>query len=228
MYYYGMGDPWLLLVIGAVLLGLVAGGVVRSTYARYGRMSTSSGLTGAQMARRILDGNGLSSVEIERVPGTLSDHYDPRTMTLRLSSGVADSASVSAVGVAAHEAGHAVQHASGYAAFGIRSSLVPVANIGSQLLWPLIIGGFLFQMTSLFLVGAILYAGALVFHLVTLPVELDASARAMSSLRRVGGLSGPELKGARKVLTAAALTYVAAALVSLAQMVRLIMLGRRR
>ncbi|MBN1434338.1 zinc metallopeptidase [Candidatus Fermentibacterales bacterium] len=226
MYY--MSDPWFLLVIAAVLLGMMASAGVKRTYERYSRQMAVSGVTGAAMARRILDSYGLAHVGIAEVPGSLTDHYDPRSGTLRLSRSVAGSSSVAALGIAAHEAGHAVQHAMGYGAFRVRSALVPVANLGSQLLWPLIIAGFVLQLTNLFLVGAILYGGALAFHLVTLPVELDASRRAMSYLSQSGDLSGIELSGANRVLRAAAFTYVAAALVSIAQMLRLVMLSRRR
>jgi hypothetical protein len=230
LYHYGfyMGDPGFLLVIGAILLGLVAQGLVSRTYARYSEVRSSSGLSGAEAARRILDANGLSHVQIRRVAGRLTDHYDPRSGTLSLSDGVYRGRSVSAVGVAAHEAGHAVQHAMGYRPFEVRSTLVPAANLGSRALFPLIIAGFIFQMTELFYIGAALYGAALLFHLVTLPVELDASRRAVAQLRSTGSVTGDDLAGVRKVLGAAAMTYVAAALVAIANMARLLLLGRRR
>lgn len=222
-----MGDPGFLLVIGAVLLGLLAQGLVSRTYGKYSRVSASSGLSGAEAARRILDVNGLAHLQVSRTGGRLSDHYDPRSGTLYLSENVYSGRSVSAVGVAAHEAGHAVQHAMGYSPFKVRSVLVPAANLGSQALFPLIIAGFLFQMTHLFYVGAALYAGALLFHLVTLPVEIDASRRAVVQLRATGSVTDRDVAGVRKVLGAAAMTYVAAALVAIANMARLLLLGRR-
>jgi len=230
LYHYGlfMGDPGFILVIGAILLGLVAQGLVGRTYARYSKVSASSGLSGAEAARRILDSNGLSQVQIRRVGGRLSDNYDPRNGTLNLSDGVYGSRSVSAIGVAAHEAGHAVQHAMGYRPFKVRSTLVPAANLGSRALFPLIIAGFLFQLTELFYVGAALYAAALLFHLVTLPVELDASRRAVAQLQATGSVTDRDVSGVRRVLGAAAMTYVAAALVAIANMARLLLLGRRR
>jgi hypothetical protein len=227
--YHGLyiGDTGFLLVIGAILLGFVAQGLVSRTYRRYSQVSAASGLSGAEAARRILDINGLSHVRVSRTRGTLSDHYDPRDGTLYLSEGVYGSRSVSAVGVAAHEAGHAVQHAMGYRPFRIRSALVPAANLGSRALFPLMIGGFLFGITHLFYIGAALYAAALLFHLVTLPVELDASRRAVAQLQATGSVTTRDISGVRKVLGAASMTYVAAALVAVANMARLLLLGRR-
>jgi len=222
-----MGDPGFLLVIGAILLGLVAQGMVSRTYSKYSRVRAASGLSGAEVARRILDINGLSHLQVTRTGGRLSDRYDPRDGTLYLSDGVYGGRSVSAVGVAAHEAGHAVQHAMGYRPFKLRSTLVPAANLGSQALFPLIIAGFLFQMTQLFYIGAALYAAALLFHLVTLPVEIDASRRAVTQLQATGSVTTSDISGVRKVLGAAAMTYVAAALVAIANMARLLLLGRR-
>ena len=228
--YHGfyMADPGFLLVIGAILLGLVAQGLVSRTYARYSQVPAAAGLTGAEVARRILDVNGLSHVQINRVAGRLTDHYDPRNGTLSLSAAVYAGRSVSAVGVAAHEAGHAVQHANGYKPFQVRSALVPAANLGSKALFPLIIAGFIFQLSQLFYIGAALYAAALLFHLITLPVELDASRRAVAQLQATGSVTTGDISGVRKVLGAAAMTYVAAALVALANMARLLLLGRRR
>lgn len=227
IYGFYMGDPGFLLVIGAILLGLVAQGMVSRTYSKYSRVRAASGLSGAEVARRILDINGLSHLQVARTGGKLSDHYDPRDGTLYLSGEVYSGRSVSAVGVAAHEAGHAVQHAMGYRPFKLRSTLVPAANLGSQALFPLIIAGFVFQMTQLFYIGAALYAAALLFHLVTLPVELDASRRAVTQLQATGSVTTSDISGVRKVLGAAAMTYVAAALVAIANMARLLLLGRR-
>jgi Zn-dependent membrane protease YugP len=226
MFYYN--DPGFLLVIAAMIIGLIASASVRSTFTRFSRVGTRLGLTGAQLARKILDNYGLSNVEVEQVAGRLTDHFDPRKQVLRLSADVYGSSSVAALGVAAHEAGHAVQHAFKYQPVIIRNALVPVANIGSQLLLPLLIAGFAFQMTGLFLLGAAIYAFAFAFHIVTLPVEFDASRRAVAYLQSTGSLTGPEMSGVKSVLRAAAFTYVAAALASLANMIRLILLGRRR
>lgn len=229
MPLYGLGsDPGLLLVIAAMILGLLASAGVQRTFSRYSRVGTRVGLTGSQMARRILDNYGLAQIAVEQVPGRLTDHYDPRRGVLRLSPDVFGSSSVAALGVAAHEAGHAVQHAFKYRPITVRNALVPLASIGSQLLLPLLFAGILLQMTGLFYVGAAIYAAALAFHIVTLPVEFDASRRAVAYLQATGSLTGEELGGVKKVLGAAAMTYVAAALASLANMIRLIMLGRRR
>jgi len=228
-YYPIFNDPGFLLVIAALILGLFASAGVQRVFTRYSRVPSRLGITGAELARKILDNYGLTNIGIERVPGRLSDHFDPRSGVLRLSPEVYGSTSVAALGVAAHESGHAVQHAFKYRPIVIRNALAPVANLGSQLLIPLMFAGFAFgAVPQLFLIGAILYAGALAFHFVTLPVELDASSRAVAYLRTSGGLSGTELDGVRKVLRAAAFTYVAAALASLANMIRLILLGRRR
>ncbi|NLP04699.1 zinc metallopeptidase [Candidatus Fermentibacteria bacterium] len=229
MYFY-MGDPGFILVIAAMVLGLIASAGVQRTFARYSRIGTRLGLTGAQMARRILDNYGLTNVSVERIAGRLTDHFDPRSMVLRLSESVYDSQSVSALGVAAHEAGHAVQHAFRYRPIVVRNALVPVANLGSQLLLPLLFAGMVFGAmgSTLILAGALLYAGAVAFHIVTLPVEFDASNRAVSYLQATGSLTSEELGGVKKVLRAAGMTYVAAALASLANLLRLILLGRRR
>jgi len=217
-----------LIIIAAMLLGLAARSMVTGTFKRFSRVATGRGLSGARVAREILDSYGLANIDIQETRGQLTDHYDPRRGVLRLSSGVYSGNSVSAVGVAAHEAGHAVQDAMGYSPFRLRQKLVPVASLGSQMLFPLIIGGFFFNMTQLYYVGAALYAAALLFQLVTLPVEFDASRRAVVYLRKSGNMTDTELGGVKKVLTAASLTYVAAALASLGQMVWLLLAGRRR
>jgi Zn-dependent membrane protease YugP len=221
-------NPGLLVILAAFVIGLIAKGAVNVAYRKYSRIGNRMGFTGAQIARQILDNYGLAQVGVERSAGSrLSDHYDPRTDTLSLSSEVHDGRSVAALGVAAHEAGHAVQDAMGYRPFRVRNSLVPIANLGSQLLFPLIFAGFFFRMANLFTIGAILYGAALAFQLVTLPVEFDASRRAVGYLEKTG-MPEAEMTGVKKVLTAAAMTYVAAALAALGQMVWLILAGRRR
>jgi Zn-dependent membrane protease YugP len=228
MFYFFDMNAGLLIIIAAFVLGLIAKGAVNGAYRRYSRVGSSIGVTGAQIARQILDNYGLAQVGVEQsAGGRLSDHYDPRSDTLRLSPEVFSGRSVAALGVAAHEAGHAVQDAMGYRPFRIRNRLVPIANLGSQLLFPLVFAGFAFNMMNLFTIGAILYAAALAFQLVTLPVEFDASNRAIGYLEKTG-LPDSDMKGVRKVLNAAAMTYVAAALASLGQMVWLLLAGRRR
>lgn len=217
-----------LIIIAAMVLGLFARSMVTGTYRRFSQVATGKGMTGARTAREILDSYGLSNIDIQQTGGQLTDHYDPRNGVLRLSSGVYNGSSIAAVGVAAHEAGHAVQDAMGYSPFQLRQKLVPVANLGSQMLFPLIIGGLFFRMTELYYIGAALYGAALLFQLVTLPVEFDASRRAVVYLRQSGSMSTGELGGVKKVLRAASLTYVAAALASLGQMIWLLLAGRRR
>jgi len=227
IYFFDM-NPGLLLIIAAMVIGMVARSKVNGTYRRYSAVATGRGLTGAQTARRILDSYGLANIPVEQVQGHLTDHYDPRAGALRLSQGVYSGSSVAAVGIAAHEAGHAVQDAMAYGPFKIRQRLVPVAQLGSQMLFPLILGGIFFQITSLYYIGAALYGAALLFQIVTLPVEFNASSRAVVYLEQSGSISSGELTGVRKVLNAAAMTYVAAALASLGQMVWLLLAGRRR
>lgn len=217
-----------LIIIAAMVLGLVARSQVTGTYRRFSRVPTGKGISGARTAREILDNYGLANIDVQETTGTLTDHYDPSKRVLRLSPGVYQGTSVAAVGVAAHEAGHAVQDAMGYAPFQVRQKLVPVANLGSQMLFPLIIGGLFFRITELYYIGAALYGAALLFQLVTLPVEFDASRRAVVYLRQSGSMSTGELQGVKKVLTAASMTYVAAALASLGQMIWLLLAGRRR
>ncbi len=221
-------NPGLLVIIVAMVLGMFASGAVKSAYRRWSGVPNSRGMSGAQMARAILDGYGLAQVDVEVTEGTLSDHYDPRSSTLRLSRDVYGGSSVAAIGIAAHEAGHAVQHAMGYSPLKARNVLVPVVNLGSQLLFPLLIGGFFFRMAGLIYVGAAVYGVALLFHLFTLPVEFNASARALSWVEKTHGFSPSEVGGVRSVLRAAALTYVASALAALGQLVWLLMAGRRR
>ncbi len=234
MPYYGYGygffwDPtYILIVIGAIIC-LVASARVRSTYNRYSRISSMSGLTGAEAAARILQNAGITDVRIGRVAGNLSDHYDPRSKTLNLSAGVYGSTSVAALGVAAHECGHAIQHHNGYFPLRFRGALVPVANFGSTLAWPLIIIGIFIQGQFLVEIGIIFFSLAVLFQLVTLPVEFNASRRAMGKLETLGILGDRELRLTGKVLRAAALTYVASAAASILQLLRLVLLfgGRR-
>jgi Zn-dependent membrane protease YugP len=226
-----MDNFWLwsiVLLVPALILGIYAQIKVKSSFNRYSRVPSSRGLTGAQGARLVLDSAGLSSVGIEIAGSALSDHYDPRTRLLTLSPEVGTSNSLAALGVAAHEAGHAMQHADGYAAFRLRSAIVPVANIGSNLGMILFIVGLAFyQNGPLMGLGILLYSAAVLFTLVTLPVEFNASHRAMTQLENRSILVADELAGAKKVLSAAALTYVAAALMAILQLVRLILMSRR-
>lgn len=229
MYFYGFDIYYFILVIPAVIFSLWAQAKVNSTFNEYSRHTTYSRMTGFEAARRILDANGLRHVHIERVAGHLSDHYDPKANVIRLSDGVFNSTSVAAIGVAAHEAGHAVQYATNYAPIRMRSAILPACQIGSTISWPLILMGFF--MNSQFMVnfGLILFASVAVFQLVTLPVELNASNRAVDALAVSGVITEVELYGVEKVLKAAAMTYVAALAVSLAQLLRLVIrFGGRR
>ncbi len=216
MFYF---DPlYFLMIAPAMILSLGAQMWVQSAFARYSKVMNRRALTGAEAARAILDSAGLHHVRIEVAQGFLSDHYDPRTRVLRLSPDVFGRPTLAAVGVAAHEAGHALQHAQGYAPMHLRTALVPVAQIGSQLAWPLLLFGFLLQALTLVKLGVILFAGAVAFQLVTLPVEFNASRRALTALRTTGILAPDEIAGARHVLSAAALTYVAAAVAAVMQL----------
>jgi uncharacterized protein len=220
-------DPTMIIVIPALLLALYAQLRVQSTYAQYSQVPIGNRLTGAQVAQEILRRNGLSGVEIERTEGVLSDHYDPRDRTLSLSSDVYDGISVAAAGVAAHETGHAIQHARGYAPLALRSAMVPTVQFGSWLAWPIFILGFLFHSGTMIQLGILVFTAFVVFTVVTLPVEFDASARAMRALREEGLVTADELRGVRAVLTAAALTYVAAAAMAILQLLRMLLLARR-
>lgn len=229
-YYY---DPTYSLVLIGLLLCLAASARVRSTYAKYGRVRSRSGLTGREAADRILRSAGIYDVRIEHVSGNLTDHFDPRNRVLRLSDATYQSASVAAVGVAAHECGHAIQHSRGYAPLKIRSAIVPVANFGSAIAWPLILLGLLFNSRSSYLliqIGILAFSFAVLFQLVTLPVEFNASRRAVQILGESGMLLPDELSMTKKVLRAAALAYVAGAASAILQLLRIILLtgGRRR
>lgn len=226
-------DPlYLVIAAPALVLSLWAQMRVKSAFAKYGKVANRRGLTGADAARRILQVAGLGAVRIETAQGFLSDHYDPREKVLRLSADVYGQATLAAVGVAAHEAGHALQDAQGYHAMRWRASLVPVASLGSKLAMPILIFGFLLQAAALVKVGVLLFAGVVAFQLVTLPVEFDASSRAMRALDGAGVLAADELPGARAVLNAAAMTYVAAAVAAVGQLVYFLLrsglLGRSR
>lgn len=211
----------------ALLLGLYAQWQVRSTFARYSRTGASSGISAARLARRLLDRAGLSNVKIEQIPGTLTDHYDPRTRTLRLSR--PESRSLAVLGVAAHEVGHAIQHAQAYKPLELRTAIVPVANFGSQLALPLFIFGVFLHAPMLVNIGIIAYSLAVLFTLVTLPVEFNASRRAIALLREGGFItSGAELGAVKKVLGAAALTYVAAAATAILTLLYLLAFSRNR
>lgn len=229
--YYSL-DPTYLLVIAGVLICLAASARMRSTFNRYSRVQSRSGLTGMQAAQEILRRAGIYDVRVERVAGNLTDHYDPRSKVLRLSDSTYHSTSLAAVGVAAHECGHAMQHAQGYAPLKIRGSLVPLANMGSTLAWPLIIIGLIFtgRSSEMFLnLGILAFSLAVLFQIVTLPVEFNASNRAIRILASSGIMYEDELRGAKKVLGAAALTYVAGAASSILQLLRIILIaGNRR
>ena len=223
-------DPTILLLVIGMLLSLAASAKLRSTFAVYKKVRSHSGITGAEAAQRILRAAGITDVQVVPIRGSLTDHYDPRTKMVSLSEDIYGRNSLAAVGVAAHECGHAIQDAINYAPLNIRSAIVPAANIGSQLSWPLFIAGLIFSIDPLVTLGIVLFSLAVLFQLVTLPVEINAASRALKMLESTGILGADEKKGARKVLTAAALTYVAALAASILQLLRLIILagGRNR
>lgn len=224
--YYGI-DPTIFILIPGILFTMYAQFKVSSTTNRYFKVRSKLGYTGEQTARKILDANGLYNVTIEMVRGSLSDHYDPRSNVVRLSEDVYYGTSITSVSVAAHECGHAIQHAKGYAPLQIRSSLVPVVSFASNISWFLILIGFV--MSGPFLkIGILLFSASVLFQIVTLPVEFNASRRALVQIGNEGILEGKEIKEGKDVLTAAALTYVAAALVSVLQLLRLIAISQRR
>ena len=223
-------DSWyIILVVPAMLLAFWAQINVNSTFSRYSKVTAPSGMTGAESARRVLEANGVVGVRIERISGNLTDHFDPKTNTIRLSENVYDATTVSAVGVAAHEAGHAVQYAVGYSPMKLRAAIIPATNIGSQLAMPLVLLGLILSSAMLVDIGILAFSMSTLFQLVTLPVEFNASRRAVATLES-SCVSDTEVKGAKAVLRAAALTYVAALAVSLASLLRLILLfgGRNR
>ncbi|HRZ86607.1 MAG TPA: zinc metallopeptidase [bacterium] len=222
-------DSTFLLLIPAMLFAVYAQFKVKSTYARYGNVNARSGMTGAEAARKILDANRASEVEIEQIEGTLTDHYDPRSKVLRLSADVYNGTSLAAIGVAAHEAGHAMQDAQEYLPLKMRNGfLLPVANIGSIAAWPLFLLGLLFSIPMLMDLGIIFFTAAVVFQVMNLPVEYNASGRAIALLTSTGVVTAEESKDAKKVLNAAGLTYLAAAAMALLQLIRLIILRGER
>lgn len=227
MYGYYFDPTYFLLIIG-MLLSMAASVRVKSTFAIYSRVRSASGLTGAEAARRILRMAGITDVTVVPISGSLTDHYDPRNKQLALSQDVYDRTSVAAIGVAAHECGHAIQDAQNYVPLNLRSAIVPVANIGSTLSWPLFLAGLILSIRPLLTLGILLFSFAVFFQLVTLPVEFNASSRALKMLGSSGMLGTDEVKGAKKVLTAAALTYVAALASSILQLLRLIILAGGR
>lgn len=227
--FWGMDPTYILLIVGA-LLSIAASTRLRSTFAVYKNVRSASGLTGADAARRILRAAGITDVQVVPIRGSLTDHYDPGAKQIGLSEDVYNRTSLAAVGVAAHECGHAIQHSVNYVPLNLRTAIVPVANIGSTLSWPLFFAGLILSIEPLITVGILLFSFAVLFQLVTLPVEFNASSRALKMLESTGILSREENKGAKKVLSAAALTYVAALASSILQLLRLIILsgGRKR
>jgi len=234
-YYYGFDMTYVYIVLPCLLLAMIASFSVNSTFRRYSKQISTRRITGKDAAYRVLLANGITNVEIQRVSGNLTDHYDPKANVIRLSDSVYDSASTAAIGVACHEAGHAVQYARSYFPIKLRAAIIPVTNIGSRLAMPLILLGILFGTLgnfsyNLVYIGIACFSLSLVFQLITLPVEFNASRRAMQAISDAGILTSEEKRGARKTLTAAAMTYVAAVAVAAAQLLRLILLfgGRRR
>lgn len=231
MYYPMFFEPTYMLVIIGVIICLLASSRMKSTFNKYSRVRNHSGMTGREAAEQVLRGAGIYDVRVEHISGDLTDHYDPRAKVLRLSDATYNSTSVAAVGVAAHECGHAIQHATGYAPLKIRGALVPVANFGSTIAWPLILIGLLFssQSSMLFLnLGIIAFSLAVLFQIVTLPVEFNASSRAIRILDSSGMLYEDEVDATKKVLSAAALTYVAGAASAILQLLRIILLANSR
>lgn len=221
-YYY------IILVLPCVVLAAVAQMMVSSSYSKYSKLISSRGFTGAQVARKILDLNGLSGVTIEHIRGNLTDHYDPTKKVVRLSDAVYSSSSVAAIGVAAHETGHAIQHAKGYIPLQLRSAVFPLVNISSKIALPLAVLGFVLSMDVLINFGILLFSAVVLFQVITLPVEFNASRRALRILGETNILADPEVSAASKVLRAAALTYVASALTAVMNLLRLILLANSR
>lgn len=225
MYYY---DPTYILVMIGAVLSLIASAMVKSAFARYSHVTSRAGITGAQAAQMILDRNDIRSVRIVGIQGSLTDCYVPSQKVLKLSESVKDSTSIAAIGVAAHECGHAIQDHVGYAPLVLSHALIPVCNFASKLSWPMILLGIFFGMTPFLNIGIITFAVAISFQIITLPIEFNASNRAIACLRSYGLLTEEELNGVKAVLKAAALTYVAAAASSLLQLLRLILISRSR
>ena len=221
-------DPTILLILVPMLLGVLAQSRVKAAYDKYSKVRAGSGLPAYQAVRRLLDAGGAEQVQIARVSGSLTDHFDPTTDTLRLSEGVYDSPSVAALGIAAHEAGHALQKQEHYPFLSLRTALVPIVNFGSRLAWPIFLVGLMFSFRPLLNAGVLLFSVVVFFSLITLPVELNASRRAKKLLVEGGYLTQEEEKGVQEVLTAAAMTYVISFLSALMQLVRLLLISRRR
>ncbi|MGB9866765.1 MAG: zinc metallopeptidase [Bacillota bacterium] len=226
MFYYG--DSGFLFVLLALMLAIYAQARVQGTYNKYSRYLAARGMTGAEVASDLLYRVGLGDVRVEMIPRELGDHYDPRSRVLRLSPGVYNGRSVAALGIAAHEVGHAIQHDVGYIPLALRNTILPVAQFGSQLAWPLFLMGLFFGITGLMDLGIVLFFAAVMFQIVTLPVEYNASARALELLEGEGYLTAREIAPAREVLSAAALTYLAATAMAVAQLARLLLLRSRR
>lgn len=230
-YFYGFDWTYIVFILPCIIITLICQVNVKSTFAKYSKVRNSRNMTGAQAAEYVLRQNGVTGVRIEHVAGNLSDHFDPRTNVIRLSDSVYNSASVAAVGVAAHEAGHAVQHAQNYLPNRIRTAILPVAQLGSKLSWLLIFLGLLFTAKVGFVllyIGIILFSASVLFTVATLPVEFNASKRALECIKNSDLLYGEEYKGAKRTLQAAAMTYVASALTAIMQLLRLILIARRR
>lgn len=230
MYYYGFDWTYLLLIVGVIVSG-IASAKVSSTFNKYSRVRSSAGMTGAEAAQRILYSEGITDVAVQHISGSLTDHYDPSSKVVSLSDATYGSTSVAAIGVAAHECGHVIQHHRGYAPLSIRSALVPVANVGSKAGVPIcILGMFLGMNETLINLGILVFSFGVLFQIVTLPVEFDASARALKLVRNLGILDDAETRDTRKVLKAAAMTYVASAFASILSLMRLVILfgGNRR
>ncbi len=228
MYYYGIDITYIIYVLPAVIFTIIAQIAVKSAYSKMSKMYSERGFTGADIAQRILYSAGVTGVSVVPIAGEMTDNFNPKTNTVSLSQGVYDSTSIAAAGIAAHECGHAIQYAKGYGPIKLRNAIVPVCNIGSMAAMPLILIGFILNAQIFVTLGIAFFALAVFFQLITLPVEFNASRRAMQCLRDGGILSVDELPKARKVLTAAAMTYVAALAVSLMQLLRLILLANRR
>lgn len=227
-YYYLSNYYYVILVLPVIILSMIASARVNSSFKKYSNIMSARRITGAQAAFEVLRYYGITDVQIERVSGNLTDHYDPRTNVIKLSDSVYNSTSVAAIGVACHEAGHAAQYAQSYVPIKIRNFILPVANLGSRIGFPLAILGFFLGFEPLAMFGVIFFAFAVVFQLITLPVEFNASKRALSVIGEVDLLGDEEKQGAKKVLTAAAMTYVAALAVSVANLLRLILMVNRR
>lgn len=225
--FYGF-DPTFIVLIPAMIFAMYAQTKISTTFNKFLRVRSSYSYTGHEVARRILDANGLYDVPVEMVRGQLTDHYDPRSRVLRLSQQVYNGNSLASAGVAAHECGHALQHSEGYAPLVVRNAIAPIAAIGSQAAWFLIIAALILNMMKLFTLGIYLFGAAVIFQIITLPVEYNASNRAIEALQSYGLVGAGEEEGARKVLSAAALTYVAATIVAISQLFRLLLIRGRR